>query len=738
MDAEGEMKDMEAKMARPWWRGIAESAILLGILTLFGWAVGAQPGFRGVSPHPYVIVVCLMALRYGLREGLLAAGQAVGWLLAIGGVQWLAPGPSPVLTQAFLWDVMVLAGVGLLLGHLADGHLTQEAKLQGQTTQLEKELGSTREQVGVLEEANRELVKRVTSETQTIGSLYQMAEKLSVLELEDLYPGVLHLVAEYSGAEKCTLYLIEGDRLVAAGHRGWDGSPAERPSIPLEDRVMGKVIRERLTLSLRDLAIEGMPPPDQWVMSTPIIDPEGDRAIGALVVEQLPFRRLNRSNVRVFSVIGKWAGMALRQAATFSTAVTEKTRADAAMNRLLEGLKTRPASRHAIPALVEMGEAVIPFLAEVLRTGIPRQRFHALEALEGLRAIGHAPPAEAIRELIAHEFAKLLRLLHFSAALTDVKALVFEALRWTLEEEQARTVDALLLAEAMRGEVPLKPDAGNWRSRNASVRNRALSAIRTMEPSLVTKVILSLCEDGPAMALAAHGGAPPTLPRPEAVPAIILKEDQDPWLVAGALYAVPACDDPDVVALVLSRAGHADPLIRENALTALAELVSRAPDERAVAQLNAALNDSLPGIRALAASCLAAISAEAEKPTLVVTFLNGPFQGQQRRFERFPLVVGRRPDNDLVLVHDDQISRTHVRVSQDVRGFVVEDLHSKNGTFLDEVRLTAPLLLTSAKVIRIGRTLLHLVSTTPTERRGQPRRTPAEARGAAFLQEAVS
>ena len=528
MDSEGEMKDMQAKTARPWWRGIAESAILLGILTLFGWAVGAQPGFRGVSPNPYVIVVCLMALRYGLRDGLLAAGQAVGWLLVIGGVQFLAQAPYPVVTQAFLWDVMVLAGAGLLLGHLADEHLNLEAKLQGRATQLDKQLGSVRDQVGVLEEANRELVKRVTSETQTIGSLYQMAEKLSVLDLEDLYPGILDLVAEYIGAERCTLYLIEGDRLVAAGHRGWEGAPVERPSIPLEDGVMGRVVRERLTLSLRDLAIEGIPPPDQWAMSTPIIDPEGDRAIGALVVEQLPFQRLNRSNVRVLSVIGKWAGMAIRQAATYSTAVTEKARADAAMNRLLEGLKTRPASRHAIPALVEMGEPVIPFLAEVLRTGIPRQRFHALEALDGLRVTGHAPPQEAIQDLIAHEFAKLIRLLQFSAALMDVKTPAFEPLRWTLEEEQARTVDALLLAEAMRADVPLKPAAAHWRSRNAGVRNRAVSAIRTMEPSSVNKVILSLCEGGPAMALAAHEAAPPSLPRPEAVPAIILREDRIP------------------------------------------------------------------------------------------------------------------------------------------------------------------------------------------------------------------
>lgn len=714
---------------------MVESAILLGILTLAGWAVGAPPGFRGISPNPYLIVVGLMALRYGSCDGLLAAGLAV---LAVAGLPLLGQAPQPLAPLPFLWDVMVLAGAGLLLGHLADEHLGREATLGGQVKQLTEELRGVQEQVKVLDEANRELVKRITSETQTIGSLYGMAEKLSVLALKDLYPGILDLVAEYVGAEKCTLYLLEGDRLVAAGHRGWEGAPADRPAIPLEDGAMGRVVRERLTLSLRDLAIEGTPPPDQWVMATPMIEAEADRAIGALVVEQLPFPRLNRSNVRVFSVIGKWAGMAIRQAATYSTAVVEKARADAAMNRLLDGLKTRPGSRHAIPALVEMGEPVIPLLAEVLRSGTPRQRFHALEALDALRATGQATPPEAIQQLVTHELAKLIRLLRFSAALGDVTPPVFEALRWALEEEQARTVDTLLLAEAMRVGVRLNPAAEQWRSQNPGLRDRAVSAIRAMQPSPVIRVILGLCEGGPGAALAAHEAAGMPPPRPEAVPAVILREDEDPWLVAGALYAAPACDDPEVLALVLPRAEHADALIRENALTALAELASRTSDERAVARLTAALNDPLPTIRALAASSLATISAPGEKPTLIVTLLNGPFQGQQRRFDRFPVMFGRAPENQVVLPHDDQISRTHLRVRREAREFLVEDMGSRNGTFLDDVRLTAPLPLISAKVIRTGRTLLHLAPTMPVEQAGRPRPTPAEARGAVFLQEAAS
>lgn len=711
---------MDVATGRPWWRGVVESAILLGIVTLAGWAVGAEPGFRGVSPNPYVIAVCLMALRYGLRDGLLSAGQAAGWLLAIAGAERLGGAPYPLATRAFFWDVTVLAGAGLLLGYLAAEHLRREAQLLGQVGQLDAELGRAREQLGVLEEASKELVKRVTSETRTIGSLYGMAERLSALDPNDLYPAILDLVAEYVGAEKCTLYLLDGDRLAAVAHRGWEGLPADRPTISLEDPVMGRVVRERLTLSLRDLAIEGTPPPDHWSMSTPIVEPETNRALGAVVVEQLPFERLNRSNVRVFSVIGKWAGKAIGEATKYSTAVTQKARADEAMNRLLDGLKTRPGSRHAIPALVEMGEPVVPLLVNVLKTGRPRQRFHALEALDRLRALDHPPPPAAIQDLIAGEFAKLTRLLRFSAALVDVESPAFEALRWTLEEEQARTVDTLLLAEAMRAGVSLPAGAEQWRSRNPELRDRAVSAIRAMEPSPVIRVTLSLCEGGARSALAAHESEEPPPPSPKTLPAIILREDKDPWLLAGALYAASASDDPDVVALVLPLADHPDPFVGENAMAALVELASRRADDRAVARLTAALHDPELAIRSLAASSLVAISVWSEKPALVVTFLNGPFQGQQRRFDRFPVVFGRAPESDLALPHDDRVSGMHVRVSREARGFVLEDIGSETGTYLGDIRLAGPLPLISAKVIRIGRTLLHLESVTPAERTEQP------------------
>jgi class 3 adenylate cyclase len=50
-----------------------------------------------------------------------------------------------------------------------------------------------------------------------------------------------------------------------------------------------------------------------------------------------------------------------------------------------------------------------------------------------------------------------------------------------------------------------------------------------------------------------------------------------------------------------------------------------------------------------------------------------------------------------------------VRIKQVPQGFILEDLQSRNGTYLEEVRLTSPVPLSGPKVIRVGQTLLQIV-----------------------------
>ena len=72
------------------------------------------------------------------------------------------------------------------------------------------------------------------------------------------------------------------------------------------------------------------------------------------------------------------------------------------------------------------------------------------------------------------------------------------------------------------------------------------------------------------------------------------------------------------------------------------------------------------------------------------------------------LTIGRSPDNQFV-IQDPQASSHHAEIRPDAQGYVLTDLGSTNGTFVNEQRLSprVPRLLTSGEVIRIGSTTLN-------------------------------
>jgi hypothetical protein len=75
--------------------------------------------------------------------------------------------------------------------------------------------------------------------------------------------------------------------------------------------------------------------------------------------------------------------------------------------------------------------------------------------------------------------------------------------------------------------------------------------------------------------------------------------------------------------------------------------------------------------------------------------------GPSYRFTRPEVSVGRQPGSDLQL-EDGAISARHARLAFHHGQWWAEDLHSRNGTFLNDERLTAALVLASGDELRFG------------------------------------
>lgn len=91
---------------------------------------------------------------------------------------------------------------------------------------------------------------------------------------------------------------------------------------------------------------------------------------------------------------------------------------------------------------------------------------------------------------------------------------------------------------------------------------------------------------------------------------------------------------------------------------------------------------------------------------LVVTA--GALVGTRVNLGSAPLLIGRADDSTVVLT-DDFASSRHARLTRRSDGeWLVEDLGSTNGTYLDRQRVAAPLHVPVGVPIRIGKTVLEL------------------------------
>ena len=83
--------------------------------------------------------------------------------------------------------------------------------------------------------------------------------------------------------------------------------------------------------------------------------------------------------------------------------------------------------------------------------------------------------------------------------------------------------------------------------------------------------------------------------------------------------------------------------------------------------------------------------------------VEGPLTGTEIPLEGAQVTLGRAPDSTIV-IDDDYASSRHARIYESEGAWVVEDLGSTNGTWLDRTRLTTPTVLPVGAPLRVGRT----------------------------------
>ncbi|KAA8825905.1 FHA domain-containing protein [Bifidobacterium reuteri] len=116
-----------------------------------------------------------------------------------------------------------------------------------------------------------------------------------------------------------------------------------------------------------------------------------------------------------------------------------------------------------------------------------------------------------------------------------------------------------------------------------------------------------------------------------------------------------------------------------------------------------------PAVRSAGTSNAAASGGRhAQQPTLLV-IIDGPLAGSSVPLAESEITLGRAASNTVVL-DDEFVSSHHARVYRDAASgqWAIEDLHSTNGTVVNQQRINRPTILPARIPVRIGATTFEL------------------------------
>ena len=135
--------------------------------------------------------------------------------------------------------------------------------------------------------------------------------------------------------------------------------------------------------------------------------------------------------------------------------------------------------------------------------------------------------------------------------------------------------------------------------------------------------------------------------------------------------------------------------------------VRRMPVEATVASLTAAVPSAVPSAAATPGQQASQQPTVSSRDARRLVITSGPKEGLELDLPAEQLTIGRSSESGLV-IRDDYTSTHHARLLLWKDGWVVQDLDSTNGTFLDGTRVIVPTRVPVNTPVKIGTTSFEL------------------------------
>ncbi len=283
---------------------------ILGILIIllvinFIW-VSDDLGFTKISPHPFWLIVLPIAIKYQLREALVAVLVASVVYLILSFITY----PELTLVQFFQFEhlkpVLLFVIIGGFIGQVRTSQNQKLVALMKSKKEMDEKFLKLKKEFDELLAWKKELSERIARQSSTMTTLYEMAKKLSVFEINQLLQAALELVQRVIGVKKCSIFVFENGNLVRRSQLGWLPEDEKKFSPHLQSPIVRMALEHKKVVSLNITSKDELEQAQDVMLACPLLVGEEKKIYGLLKIEEIPFLKFNLESIRQFEIIANW------------------------------------------------------------------------------------------------------------------------------------------------------------------------------------------------------------------------------------------------------------------------------------------------------------------------------------------------------------------------------------------------------------------------------------------------
>lgn len=298
---------------------LVEIGLFFLVALIWNMFTDAGNRFWNTEPHPFWIIVVLIAAQYGTAEGIVAVVVSTLALL-VGNL------PEQAFDQdmyGYLYEISInpvmwiIAAV--ILGELRVRHIRERNELREQVKLAKEREDKISDSYEWVRDLKQKMELRIAGQLRSSIDTYRAAKAVEKLNPQDVLAGVSELIAAVMNPDKFSVYLREDSIISATIMSGWTEDDTFSRQYDGNTRLFQEVIGNRQMLcAVNDehehiLSSEG-------VLAGPLLDTESGEVVGMLKVEKLGFTELNLSSIEAFRAICEWVGMAFVNAGKYQMA----------------------------------------------------------------------------------------------------------------------------------------------------------------------------------------------------------------------------------------------------------------------------------------------------------------------------------------------------------------------------------------------------------------------------------